>query len=85
MLYGNEWSCYSADCSKTAYETDKEMSSRCNMSLEVTFSHRFTNSYAIYLCPTDSNGKVCPSFGPLVAPGLYRSYNDIYLALGLIP
>jgi tRNA-splicing endonuclease subunit Sen54 len=33
----------------------------------------------------DSNSKACPSFGPLVAPGLYRSYNDIYRALTLIP
>ena len=33
----------------------------------------------------DSNNKACPSFGPLVAPGLYRSYNDIYRALALIP
>ena len=30
-------------------------------------------------------GASCPSFGPLVAPGLYRSYNDIYRALALIP
>ena len=29
--------------------------------------------------------KACPSFGPLVAPGLHRSYNDIYRALMLIP
>lgn len=34
---------------------------------------------------TDSNSKVCPSFGPLVVPGLYRSYNDVYRALALIP
>jgi tRNA-splicing endonuclease subunit Sen54 len=34
---------------------------------------------------SDSNRKACPSFGPLVAPGLYRSYNDIYRALTLIP
>ncbi|KAF7512198.1 hypothetical protein GJ744_002360 [Endocarpon pusillum] len=27
----------------------------------------------------------CPSLGPLVAPGLYRSYTDIYRALALIP
>ncbi|ERF74370.1 hypothetical protein EPUS_02057 [Endocarpon pusillum Z07020] len=33
--------------------------------------HRHPNSY--------------PSFGPLVAPGLYRSYIDIYRALALIP
>jgi tRNA-splicing endonuclease subunit Sen54 len=32
-----------------------------------------------------SNTKACPSFGPLVAPGLYRNYNDIYRALALIP
>lgn len=38
-----------------------------------------------YLSSTDSNSKVCPSFGPLVAPGLYRSYNDIFRALALIP
>ena len=33
----------------------------------------------------DNSVKACPSFGPLVAPGLYRSYNDIYRALVLIP
>ena len=33
----------------------------------------------------DKNPKTCPSLGPLVAPGLYRSYNDIYRALALIP
>ena len=27
----------------------------------------------------------CPAFGPLVAPGLYRNYNDIFRALSLIP
>jgi tRNA-splicing endonuclease subunit Sen54 len=32
-----------------------------------------------------NNNKACPSFGPLVAPGLYRNYNDIYRALTLIP
>lgn len=32
-----------------------------------------------------SNTKACPSFGPLVAPGLYRNYNNIYRALALIP
>ncbi len=32
-----------------------------------------------------SRAASCLSFGPLVAPGLYRSYNDIYRALALIP
>jgi tRNA-splicing endonuclease subunit Sen54 len=32
-----------------------------------------------------SDNKACSSFGPLVAPGLYRNYNDIYRALALIP
>lgn len=30
-------------------------------------------------------GESCPSLGPLVAPGLYRSYADIFRALSLIP
>ncbi|KAK5060096.1 hypothetical protein LTR84_009980 [Exophiala bonariae] len=30
-------------------------------------------------------GESCPSIGPLVAPGLYRSYTDIFRALSLIP
>ncbi|KEF53063.1 uncharacterized protein A1O9_10971 [Exophiala aquamarina CBS 119918] len=30
-------------------------------------------------------GESCPSFGPLVAPGLYRNYADIFRALTLIP
>jgi tRNA-splicing endonuclease subunit Sen54 len=39
-----------------------------------------------FFAPRDgSNGISCPAFGPLVAPGLYRSYNDIYRALTLIP
>lgn len=33
----------------------------------------------------DGNSRACPSFGPLVAPGLYRSYDDIYRALVLVP
>jgi tRNA-splicing endonuclease subunit Sen54 len=32
-----------------------------------------------------STSNACPAFGPLVAPGLYHSYNDIYRALTLIP
>jgi tRNA-splicing endonuclease subunit Sen54 len=35
--------------------------------------------------PSNSTSKACPAFGPLVAPGLYRNYNDIYRALRLIP
>lgn len=27
----------------------------------------------------------CPALGPLVGPGLYRSYNDIFRALALVP
>jgi tRNA-splicing endonuclease subunit Sen54 len=34
-----------------------------------------------YIRPADS----CPGLGPLVAPGLYRSYADIYRALSLVP
>ncbi|KAJ9604512.1 tRNA-splicing endonuclease subunit sen54 [Cladophialophora chaetospira] len=30
-------------------------------------------------------GESCPSYGPLVAPGLYRNYTDIFRALALIP
>ncbi|KIW82336.1 hypothetical protein Z517_05363 [Fonsecaea pedrosoi CBS 271.37] len=30
-------------------------------------------------------GKSCPSLGPLVAPGLYRNYADLFHALALIP
>lgn len=30
-------------------------------------------------------GQACPSLGPLVAPGLYRNYADIFRALALIP
>jgi tRNA-splicing endonuclease subunit Sen54 len=30
-------------------------------------------------------GVACPSLGPLVAPGLYRNYNDIFRALVLVP
>ncbi|KAL2438670.1 hypothetical protein ABEF95_012933 [Exophiala dermatitidis] len=30
-------------------------------------------------------GASCPSLGPLVAPGLYRNYADIFRALALIP
>ncbi|EXJ94228.1 hypothetical protein A1O1_02621 [Capronia coronata CBS 617.96] len=30
-------------------------------------------------------GESCPSLGPLVAPGLYRNYADIFRALALIP
>jgi tRNA-splicing endonuclease subunit Sen54 len=30
-------------------------------------------------------GTPCPSHGPLLAPGLYRSYNDVFHALKLIP
>jgi tRNA-splicing endonuclease subunit Sen54 len=30
-------------------------------------------------------GESCPSLGPLVAPGLYRNYADIFRALTLIP
>lgn len=39
----------------------------------------------LLLPSTSSTNAACPSFGPLVAPGLYRSYNDIYRALTLIP
>ena len=34
---------------------------------------------------TPRRGPSCPAFGPLVAPGLYRSYEDIFRALALIP
>lgn len=34
---------------------------------------------------TPDRTKACPSLGPLVAPGLYRNYNDIFRALSLIP
>jgi tRNA-splicing endonuclease subunit Sen54 len=37
-----------------------------------------------YLFKPDQS-KACPSLGPLVAPGLYRNYNDIFRALSLIP
>lgn len=37
-----------------------------------------------YLFKPDQ-AKACPSLGPLVAPGLYRNYNDIFRALTLIP
>ena len=37
-----------------------------------------------YLFKPDQ-AKACPSLGPLVAPGLYRNYNDIFRALSLIP
>lgn len=30
-------------------------------------------------------GPSCPSFGPLVAPGLYRNYADIFRSLALVP
>ncbi|KPI38092.1 putative tRNA-splicing endonuclease subunit tsp-5 [Cyphellophora attinorum] len=30
-------------------------------------------------------GPSCPSHGPLLSPGLHRSYNDIYRSLALIP
>lgn len=30
-------------------------------------------------------GESCPSLGPLVAPGLYRNYADIFRALSLVP
>jgi tRNA-splicing endonuclease subunit Sen54 len=30
-------------------------------------------------------GESCPSLGPLVAPGLYRNYTDLFRALALIP
>ncbi|EXJ75099.1 uncharacterized protein A1O5_01795 [Cladophialophora psammophila CBS 110553] len=32
-----------------------------------------------------SQDRSCPSLGPLVAPGLYRNYADIFRALALIP
>ena len=35
--------------------------------------------------PYQRHPNPCPSLGPLVAPGLYRSYADIYRALTLIP
>lgn len=35
--------------------------------------------------PYQRHANSCPSLGPLVAPGLYRSYTDIYRALALIP
>jgi tRNA-splicing endonuclease subunit Sen54 len=34
---------------------------------------------------TPRRGPSCPATGPLLAPGLYRSYNDIFRALALIP
>jgi tRNA-splicing endonuclease subunit Sen54 len=37
-----------------------------------------------YLFEPDQS-KACPSLGPLVAPGLYKNYNDIFRALSLIP
>ena len=43
------------------------------------------NSLLLYLYRSNSQSLVCPSLGPLVAPGLYRSYKDIYRALALIP
>lgn len=36
-----------------------------------------------YLFKPDQT-KACPSLGPLVAPGLYRNYNDIFRALSLV-
>ena len=36
-----------------------------------------------YLFKPDQS-KACSSLGPLVAPGLYRSYNDIFRALSLV-
>ena len=38
-----------------------------------------------YLFRSDYESRACPSLGPLVGPGLYRSYNNIYRALALIP
>ena len=37
-----------------------------------------------YLFKPDQS-KACPSLGPLVAPGLYRNYNDIFRALSMVP
>jgi tRNA-splicing endonuclease subunit Sen54 len=37
-----------------------------------------------YLFKPDQT-RACPSLGPLVAPGLYRNYSDIFRALSLIP
>lgn len=34
---------------------------------------------------TPRRGPSCPATGPLLAPGLYRSYNDIFRSLALIP
>lgn len=34
---------------------------------------------------TPHRGESCPTLGPIVAPGLYRSYTDIFRALALIP
>jgi tRNA-splicing endonuclease subunit Sen54 len=45
-----------------------------------SFIHRLVQ----YLFKPDQT-KACPSLGPLVAPGLYRNYNDIFRALSLIP
>lgn len=37
-----------------------------------------------YLFKPDQT-KACPSLGPLVAPGLYRNYTDMFRALSIIP
>lgn len=51
-----------------------------SVSNAATFVHRLVSWLF-----TPRRGESCPSLGPLVAPGLYRNYTDIFRALALIP
>jgi len=52
----------------------------------VSTATRLINRLVSWLfTPQRSQSQGYPSFGPLVAPGLYRNYNDIFRALALIP
>jgi tRNA-splicing endonuclease subunit Sen54 len=68
---------------KTARNDDDRQQQQTSGSGILGLIHRLVRY--LFAPSNDSNGKACPSFGPLVAPGLYRSYNDIYRALTLIP
>ena len=76
----------------TPSERDLDTASTSSTSLLPTSSHPSTTSTSPTLAHRLLSWLInphrqpsCPTLGPLLAPGLYRNYNDVFRALSLIP